>query len=184
MLGVLAGGCASNPLSLPPLPASLGAEAATTSINADAPVDVYARLARGALKCWFGSEGSLKKTHVFHARVDPPTAGGAAEIVVHTRDADTSAAGYAALRAYRVAITPAAGGSLVEAQNVRFPEAQGADMNRDIARWLAGKEDCSVVGTGGWGAGTPLSPQGDGAPPKPGKAQAAKSPTKPAAKQP
>ncbi len=153
LICALAGGCASNPLSLPPLPASIGAEGASLSVQADAPVDVYARVARGALRCWFGAEGSLKKTHVFHAKVDPPASGGGAEIVVHTRDADTGVAGYAALRAYRVSMTPAAGGTLVEMQNVRFPEPQGADMNRDVARWLGGKEDCSVIGTGGWNAG-------------------------------
>lgn len=194
LLGLLAGGCASNPLSLPPLSAALGGEAASLSIQADAPVDVYARVARGALKCWFGAEGSLKKTHVFHAKVDPPTAGGAAEIVVHSRDphvqardANTAAAGYAALRAYRVSITPAAGGSLVEAQNVRFPEAQGADMNRDVARWLAGKEDCAVIGTGGWGAG-PAAPPQDAAQAKGGGPRAKAKPeaakTKPEPKQP
>lgn len=177
----LAGGCASNPLSLPPLPASLGVEAAAVSVSSDPPIEVYARIARGALKCWFGAEGSLKKTHVFHAKVDPPSAGGAAEIAVHTRDSDSGKAGHAALRAYRVDITTAAGGSHIEAQNVRFPEAQGADMNRDVSRWAAGGEGCSVLGTGGWAAAAPPS-----APPEPPKLNAkptAASP-RPAVKQP
>lgn len=177
VMGVLAGGCASNPLSLPPLPASLGADAQSATVAPDPPVDVYSRVARGALKCWFGSAGSLKKSHVFHAKTDPPSAGGAAQIVVHTRDAETlqpGQAGYAALRAFQISISPAAGGSLVETQNVRFPEPQGLDMTKDVARWVGGSDGCSVLGTGGWAA----APASAVVPAAPGAGVAKKAKTK------
>ena len=155
LLSALIGaGCASNPLTLPPLTSALGAVSLPMSPSADPPVEVYARVAKGALKCWFGPEGSLKKTHVFHAKVDPPSAGGAAEIAVHTRDADTSRG---VLKAFGIAITPGAAGSIVEAQNVRFPEPLAANMTADVARWVAGQEGCSIVCTGGRDAAAPAA---------------------------
>jgi hypothetical protein len=167
-LALIIGGCAPDSLtlpslptvaSLPSLPATLGAETSRTALSTDAPVDVYARIARGALKCWFGVAGSLKATHTFHARVEPPTSGGAAEIIVHTRDASQQAQG--ALKAFRITITPAATGSVIETESLRFPVQQGAAMTADVSRWIGGEEGCSVVGTGGWEARTPAATKAD-----------------------
>lgn len=150
-IAVSAGGCSGNPPSLGQLTASLGVEALPLGPSSDPPVDVYAKVARGALKCWFGPEGSLKATHVFHAKVDPPSAGGAAEIGVHTREAGST---IGVLRAYAIAINPVSGGgSTIEVQNVRLPEKDAALMKADVARWVRGEEGCSAVGTGGWQAG-------------------------------
>ena len=150
--------CSGSPLTLPPVTASLGpAEPAATPVSipsATAPVEIYSRIARGALRCWFGPEGSLKKTHVFHGKADPAASGGAAEIAVHTREDGSS---HGVLRAFAVAITPAGDGSLIEAQNVRFPAPQAALMLADVQRWTAGNDDCSVVGTGGWNAAPPAA---------------------------
>ena len=46
-------------------------------------VEVYTRIARGAMGCWFAPAGPLKKTHVFYADVEPAAAGRGAEIVIH-----------------------------------------------------------------------------------------------------
>jgi hypothetical protein len=131
------------------------------STSSDPPVDVYARIARGALKCWFGPEGSLKKTHVFHAKVDPPSMGHAAEIAVHTR---TEGSSHGVLRAFGISITPSGTGSVVEAKNYRFSEAEANLMTADVGRWTAGKDDCSVVGTGGWNAAAPSADAGSAKP--------------------
>lgn len=155
LLALAAGGCSGNPLTLPPLTSALGADVMPVSKSDDPPVEVYARVARGALRCWFGPEGSLKQTHVFHAKADPPASGGAAEIGVHTRETGSS---HGVLRAFVVTITPSGGGAVVEPQNVRFPEPQAALMTADVSRWVAGKEGCSIVGTGGWQAG-PAPPE-------------------------
>lgn len=175
LLALLASGCTGNPLALPPLTSSLGADVVPVSRSDDPPVEVYARVARGALKCWFGPEGSLKRSHVFHARADSPSSAGPVEIGVHTRETGSS---HGVLRAFGVVIAPAGDGSVVEAQNIRFPEAQAALMTADVSRWVAGNDGCSIVGTGGWQAGPAAPPEE----PKPVAAKAkpkAKSATKP-----
>lgn len=151
-IALITGGCTGVPLALPPTTASLSPPPQSVPPSVDSPVEVYSRVARGALRCWFGPEGSLKKTHVFHAKVEPPSNGGAAEIGVHTREAGSS---HGVLRAFGVAITPSGSGSVVEAQNFRFPEPQAAIMIADVSRWAAGKDECGIVGTGGWDAAQP-----------------------------
>jgi hypothetical protein len=163
-LATLCGGCSADSSTIKNLsgdsPAlktltnSLGPGVSPTVTSADPPIEVYARVARGALKCWFGPEGSLKKTHVFHAKADSPTDGTPIEIAVHTRDEETSRG---VLRAFAISITPSGSGSLVESKNIRFPTAQADLMVADVGRWTSGKDDCSVVGTGGWAAGAPAA---------------------------
>lgn len=189
LLATLASGCGSNSMTLPTtmapilaLPAttaSLGAALLPAAPHPEPPAEIYSRIARGALKCWFGPEGSLKQSHVFHAKVDPPSAGGMAEIAVHTRDPSGSSHGV--LRAFAVTITRTDAGSLVEQQNVRFPEAQGIAMREDVSRWAAGKEGCSIVGTGGWGPAPPVAAEATAPPAKsagPKAKRAASAPAK------
>jgi hypothetical protein len=159
LFAVIAGGCTSVPLASPPSTGSLTPSPRPASQSADSPVEVYSRVARGALKCWFGPEGSLKKTHVFHATVEPPDKGGAADIGVHTREAGSS---HGVFRAFVVTITPSGSGSLIEAQNVRFPEPQAAIMFADVNRWASGKGECGIVGIGGWDAAQPPLPPPEG----------------------
>ena len=139
LAGLLATGCSDSQLKLPPTTSALGSDAPSAPKSDDPPVEVYARVARGALKCWFGPEGSLKQTHVFHAKADPPSSGGAAEISVHTRETGSS---------------HASGGTVVEVQNYRFPDSQSKLMIGDVSRWVGGEAGCSIVGTGGWQAGS------------------------------
>jgi hypothetical protein len=175
LLALLEAGCASNPLTLPPLTSALGADVFPIPPSSDPPVEIYARIARGTLKCWFGPDGSLKATHVFHAKVDSPADGGTAEISVHTRESGTS---HGVLRAFGVLIKPVTGGgSTIEVQNVRFPEKDAALMHGDVARWVSGQDGCSVAGAGGWQAG-PAPPAAD--PPK--EAVAVKGKDRPPAK--
>jgi hypothetical protein len=110
----------------------------------------------------------LKTTHVFHAKVDPPSDGGAAEIGVHTRETGSN---HGVLRALTVTIVRAGDGSLIETRNVRFAEPQATQMIGDVGRWIGGNDDCSIVGTGGWNATKPpLEPSKGEAPAKPAKA--------------
>lgn len=152
LAALLCGGCTADTSSLTSATSTLGAAQSPVSTSTAPPVEVYALIARGALKCWFGPEGSLKKTHVFHAKVDSPTEGKAAEIAVHTRAEGSS---HGVLRAFTITITPSGSGSVIETQNYRFPPAEGELMTKDVSRWVAGKDDCSVVGTGGWNAAAP-----------------------------
>ena len=159
LAALLCAGCSADSSSLKAVTSSLSPAQLPVSTSSDPPVEVYARIARGALKCWFGPEGSLKKTHVFHAKVDPPVTGHAAEIAIHTREAGSS---HGVLRAFAVTIRPSGTGSVVEAENFRFATIQADLMIADVGRWTAGKDDCSIVGTGGWSAATP--PAGAGSP--------------------
>ena len=142
---VLAGGCSGNLLQTASLNVSSDA-----SVHTEKPVDLYAKIARGALSCWFGPNGSLKKTHVFHADVAPEHKGGEVDIALHERD--PAAPTPRALRAFKISITKSANGSHMATQNVKFPEHVAKDMRADLARWATGDATCSVMGTGGWGA--------------------------------
>ncbi len=136
-----AAGIAATPVSPP-----------VASVHPNAPTEIYTRIARGANICWFGPQGSLKATHVFHADVQPPTSGGAAEIVLQQRDPVTATSqSPRSLRAFRIVITASGDGSHMSSENLRFPETVGKTMQEDVARWAKGETGCSIVGTGGWG---------------------------------
>lgn len=152
---LLLGGCETSSL----LPATLGAP--ISAQLAAPPVETYSRIARGALQCWFGAQGSLKKSHIFNADVAPESSGGGAEIVVHERD--NAADNPRSFRAYKVAIVASAGGSTVGLENLRMPIPVARDMDADVLRWARGETSCSVVGTGGWAAKPDLSPIETGA---------------------
>ena len=127
--------------------ASLGG---STTERVEPPVEIYSRIARGALRCWFGTQGSLKKTHVFHADVAPPSAGGGAEIAIYERDASGQVP--RSVRAFRITIARSGDGSNVQPENFRMPEAVARDMDADVGRWAQGADACSVIGLGGWTA--------------------------------
>jgi hypothetical protein len=171
-------GCAGNPLSLPAVTAALDSRPPSlTLVSADPPAEAYSRIARGALRCWFGPEGSLKRTHIFNARVDPQSKGGAAEIVVQTREPGQTGTTNGSLRAFSVSLAPNGNGSLIETRNVRFPEDLAASMSADVARWNSGKDGCAVIGTGGWAAAPPPPPAPESKKkPKPRKAKAKATP--------
>src|SRR5262245_39113927 len=79
------GGCSGvNPPSLPSLPQLTGT--VTEAPIVGSPTEVYERIARGALACWFGASGPLKANYIYHAEAEPPGKGGKAEIVIHERD--------------------------------------------------------------------------------------------------
>ena len=146
-------GLASPGLAKPSL-ANSGAAASSlggaNSEHAEPPVEIYSRIARGALRCWFGTEGSLKKSHVFHADVAPVAANTGAEIAIYERD--KSGQTPRAIRAYRITIARSGEGSNVQSENYRMPGSVARDMGADIGRWGQGQEGCSVVGLGGWTA--------------------------------
>ena len=156
MLATAVAACSAESLQLPKLDSfsqAIGGEGKVSTASTEPSLEAYSRIARGALKCWFGAQGSLKATHTFHARAEPPSAGGGAQILVQARGADDPR--YGALIAYRISIAPSAGGSAIETENARFTKAQGVAMTADVRRWLAGSSECEVMGAGGWGANAP-----------------------------
>jgi len=129
--------------------ASLAASAGS-GVYAALPTEVYSRIARGALKCWFGRNGSLKGTHVFHADADSPVKGGAAEIVVFERDQTNQ--NPRGLRTLRVAIAPVGEGAHVGVELLRVHPTLGARMREDVIRWAGGSSGCGDPIMQGWSA--------------------------------
>jgi hypothetical protein len=156
--GLAAGGCsnASQPV-LPTLPEI----AEALSLNQDevvgSPTEVYARVARGAMACWFESGGPLKTDYIYHAEAQPASRGGKSVIVIHERDRQSE--NPKGLRAFRVAIVPKGETASVSIQNLKLPEPLATSMDNDVRRWAAGAIGCTVGG-GQWSP-RPPEPQED-----------------------
>ncbi len=109
----------------------------------DEPSEIYSRIARGAMACWFSPTGPLKQNYAFHADVAPPSDNAGAEIVIHERD--RAAPSPLSLRAYKIVISRKPEGTAVEEQNFKLPEPLAAMMAQDIRRWAGDNLDCSAA---------------------------------------
>lgn len=147
-------GCSGNGSSLPSLPELTGTVSETPIVGS--PTEVYERIARGALTCWFGASGPLKANYVYHAEADPPGKGGKAEIIVHERDRLSS--NPKGVRAYRIAITPENESTTLLFENLKMPEAMAKTMEADARRWGAGAIGCQETQTEGWSENAPAPP--------------------------
>lgn len=128
--------CGTGPAG--PVTNSLQSDSSSTA----APIDTYARIARGANLCWFGANGPLKATHIFQADVKPASEGGTAEIAIHERvSGQLSPLGFVA---FRVNIRGSQTYSEVATDNLRMPEAMAAMMRSDIESWTNGGSTCSA----------------------------------------
>ncbi len=107
------------------------------------PSEIYSRIARGAMACWFSPSGPLKLAYAFHADVAPPSDNAGAEIVIHKRD--QAAPSPLSLRAYKIVISRKPEGTAIEEQNLTLPEALAAMMTQDVRRWAGGDLDCSAA---------------------------------------
>jgi len=145
---VLAGGCTGA--ALPPLPDITGNLFKSDVIGA--PTEVYARVARGAMACWFGKDGPLKANYIYHAEAQPPTRGGKALIVIHERDPTSE--NPRGLRAFRVSIAPSGEVSSLAIDNLKLPEPLAKSMEADVRRWAAGAIGCEEA-EGEWGPQRP-----------------------------
>lgn len=112
----------------------------STGSPAAAPIETYARIARGANMCWFGASGTLRSSHIFQADVKPASEGGLAEIAIHERvSGQSSPLGYVA---YRIHIKGSETHSEVTTENIRMPEAMALTMRSDIEAWHSGSSTC------------------------------------------
>lgn len=149
-----AGGGDSPTLSLPEMPKMADLTAAIPDAPESDPTgsatELYTRIARGAVGCWFGAEGGMKKDYIYHAEADAPSRGGKAEIVVHVRD--PSQANPRGAKAYRIKIDPKDETSAVLAtENLKMPEPMAASMTADVNRWARGEHGCQGATTAaGW----------------------------------
>jgi hypothetical protein len=139
-------------LTLPAMPslpsvASIGAGAEERPVGS--ATELYSRVARGAVACWFGAAGPLKKDYIYHAEADAPSRGGKAEIIIHQRDlAQPNPRG---AKAFRVNIEPVGETATVQTENLKMPEPMGAAMTADVGRWSKGDQGCVGASTAaGW----------------------------------
>jgi hypothetical protein len=149
---VFVGSCAGAPL--PQLPDVTGNLFKSDIVGA--PTDVYARVARGAMACWFGTGGPLKAQYIYHAQARPASQGGTAEIVIH--EIDRTSENPRGLRAYRIVIKPSGDVSALAIENLKLPEPLAASMKKDVHRWAAGAIGCTEA-DGGWGTQVPATPK-------------------------
>jgi hypothetical protein len=177
-------------LSLPTLPSvgsiPEGAPDATqaTPVAVDQPIgsatELYSRVARGAMACWFATNGPLKKDFIFHATADAPSRGGKAEIVIHQRD--PTQPNPRGAKAFLVEIEPTGESTAaIKTENLKMTDAFAVAMTDDVGRWSKGDQGCAGASTAvGW---APAPPDAAPAAAKPkvkkGKLKAAQS--KPAA---
>ena len=104
------------------------------------PTEVYTRVARGALLCWFGGNGPLKGKYIYHADAAPPSKGGRAEIGIHTREEETSPRGN---RVYHISIEPMAERANLTVENIRLPDELAQQLQEDTQRWAASEDEVS-----------------------------------------
>jgi hypothetical protein len=113
------------------------------------PTEVYTRIARGALTCWFGAAGPLKSLYIYHAEAEPPSRGGTSEIVIFAKD--VGAGDPRALRVYRVLISTAEAKTKLEIENIKLQEPLVSRLNADVGRWAADEAGCGEGPvTAGW----------------------------------
>ena len=166
LLAILAmAGCSGSAPSLPSVATVPDVAAITPKLTpADsprpvgAPTEIYTRVARGILSCWFGA-GPLKPDYIYNADAEPPSKGGAAVISIHKRDRE--ATDPRSIRAWKLAIVPAPEGTTVEIENFKLPPEYAEPLARDARRWAAGEEGCGEGPVAGAAPSTP------GAPPPP-----------------
>ena len=154
--GLLTAGCSgANSPSLPTLPELTGT--VTEAPIVGSATEVYERIARGALTCWFGTKGPLKANYVYHAEADPAAKGGKAEITIHERDrvADNPKGE----RAYRIGIAPENDKTTLTFENLKLPELLASSMEADARRWGAGAFGCTNLDAGGWSENKPEPPE-------------------------
>lgn len=137
-------GCSSVPElvvgALPTVPTAPAVKGPT--LYDEPPAELYVRIARGANSCWFGREGTLKTTHIFHADVEPPHKGAGAEIIIFERDQNAEASNQRALRAMRIVISRSGSRSEVDAQPLKVTADVGSRLVEDVHRWAGGDIRC------------------------------------------
>jgi hypothetical protein len=146
------GGCSgATPPSLPAISQIIGVVSEAPIVGT--PTEVYERVARGAMTCWFGTGGPLKAGYVYHAEAEPASKGGKAEILIHERDRTSD--NPRGPKAYRISIAPDGEVSKVEIENLKLPEPQAKSMEADVHRWGAGAIGCADADGGGWSPNAP-----------------------------
>jgi hypothetical protein len=113
-----------------------------TATASGTPTEIYTLVAGGILRCWFGADGPLQQSHIFHAEAAPPAQGGAAEIVLHERDPAQS--DQRGPRAFRVMLTSNLQGTRLGILNIKLPPALANLLIEDVEVWAKDGKSCQA----------------------------------------
>lgn len=130
-------GCAGQ---LPPL--QTGALAGVNSSVALAPLDVYFRIAEQSAICWFGPEGRLTPSHIYHASAPSPSTSGSIEIALHRRTSDPKKPW--GPRAFVIQLSGSDITS-IEFKNISLPLSEDSTVRSETLAWASGRADCKRV---------------------------------------
>jgi len=110
-----------------------------STVNAD-PIEVYQRIASRAAKCWFGPDGPLRQSHIFHAVVQAPADGRTVEIAILKRtDKPKSPWGP---KVYQIDLTGTTSTD-VSFQNFGLDLKTRAGIQKDALAWANGHPACT-----------------------------------------
>jgi hypothetical protein len=109
-----------------------------TVTSAQAPVLVYAALAREIKRCWLTPDAPRLANHIFQADASTRQ-GGSAKITIYEKREGVRFGP----EAFAVTIAPESGGSVVSSENARLPSDVSGALQRDVARWSKGQEGCA-----------------------------------------
>lgn len=111
--------------------------------NVGTPIEVYGRIGRGLRQCWLGPDRPLNAGYLYEASTEPAHKGGRSEIVI--RERETNGPSTRGSRAFTILISPDpshSDQSVVEVQNAKLPQAQAADIERQVKGWATGALGC------------------------------------------
>ena len=126
---------------LPQLPQLTGSVGEPMRAPGSVP-EVYARIAQNSRACWFGPDGALKTTHIFHADLTPPSRGETAELVVH--ELDRGGESRWGRRMFRILLQPADQQTAIAVDNISMPTEIGSRMRADVFQWSQGGTGCTT----------------------------------------
>lgn len=135
------GACADG-AKLPEIPKLVSAVPGEPMRAPGSVSEVYARIAQGTRGCWFGSDGALKTTHIFHADMTPASRGEVAEITVH--EYQPKAESRWGKRVFLVTLHPADGQTAIAVENLSMPDPVGGQMRADVFQWSQGGTGCTT----------------------------------------
>lgn len=106
------------------------------------PIDVYSRIARHSRGCWFGADGILDASHVFHADAAPAEKGGRVVVSVHERVVGGKSIW--GPRAFEIALSPAGDATDVAMQSIKLGGERSSAMSRDVEAWMHDRPSCAL----------------------------------------
>jgi len=140
-IGLSTGGCSGLPQ--PGAPSNISASLLVTNHNSNVvvgrPKDIYQRIARVAVRCWFGPFGALHNRFMTSAEVPPDPSDEPVRMAVHRRLPDLKKPwGPSLLRIELTGTTT----TTLSFENVGLEPQISTQMSSAFTSWANGRTDC------------------------------------------